>query len=120
MAEQQLHHQQGPAEATPVRRSTARLRLAGTVCWDERHANMTNPRKPQENLTAAAHDPRRDGVPTDISVSQDVSRVSPRSPAGQRGVAPVWSLASRTASLAAPAATFGARAGATTAANDIR
>ena len=82
---------------------------------------MTNPRKPQENLTAAAHDPRRDGVPTDISVSPDVSRVSPRSPAGQRGVPPVaWSLASRTASLAAPAATFGARRGATTPANGVR
>ena len=82
---------------------------------------MTNPRKPQENLTAPAHDPRGDGVPTDISVSAEALRVSPRSPAGQRGMPlVVWSLASRTASLAAPAATFGVRQGAATPGSDVR
>ena len=82
---------------------------------------MTNPRKPDEDLTAPAHDPRGDGVPADISVSAEVLRVSPPSPAGQRGTLPVvWSLASRTASLAAPAATFGGRQGATTPGSDVR
>jgi hypothetical protein len=82
---------------------------------------MTNPRKPQENLTVPAHDPRGDGVPADISVSPEVMRVSRRSAAGQRAMPPVvWSLASRTASLAAPAATFGVRQGATTPGSDVR
>ena len=82
---------------------------------------MTNPRNPQENPTVPAHDPRGDGVPADISVSAEVLRVSPRSAAGQRAMPPVvWSLASRTASLAAPAATFGVRQGATTPGSDVR
>jgi hypothetical protein len=82
---------------------------------------MTNPRKPQENLTVPAQDPRGDGVRADISVSAEVWRVSRRSAAGQRAMPPVgWSLASRTASLAAPAATFGVRQGATTPGSDVR
>lgn len=78
---------------------------------------MTNPRKPREDLTAPDHDPRGDGVPADISLL----RASPRSPLGQCGTLPVvWSPASRTASLAAPAATFGVRQGATTPGSDVR
>jgi hypothetical protein len=82
---------------------------------------MTNPRKPHEDLTAPDHDPQGDCVPADISLSAEVLRVSPRSPAGQCGMLPVvWSRASRTASLAAPAATFGVRQGATNPGSDVR
>lgn len=58
---------------------------------------MMNASKPNEDLTAPIRDPRGD-----------------RSPADPTGTPPVvWSPASRTASLAAPAATFGVRQEAT-------
>ena len=81
---------------------------------------MTNPRKPHENQTAPDHNPRGDCVPADISLSAEVLQVSPRSALGPCTLPGVWSLASRTASLAAPAATFGVLAGATTPGRDVR
>jgi hypothetical protein len=93
----------------------------GVECSNCGRANMTNPRKPNEGLTAPDYDPRGDGVPADIGLSAEGLRVGPRSPLGQCGTLPVvWSLASRTASLAAPAATFGVRQGATTLGSDVR
>jgi hypothetical protein len=72
--------------------------LPDKVCWDERHANMMNASTPIEDLTAPILDPRGDRLPADTT-----------------GTPPeVWSQASRTASLAGPAATFGARQDATT------
>lgn len=54
---------------------------------------MMNASKPNEDLTAPIRDPRGDRFPADMT-----------------GTVPaVWSQASRTASLAAPAATFGVR-----------
>ena len=65
---------------------------------------MMNASKPNEDLTAPMGDPRGDRLPSDMT-----------------GTPPeVWSEASRTASLAAPAATFGVRQGATPAGSDVR
>jgi hypothetical protein len=82
---------------------------------------MTNPRKPHKDPIAPDHDPRGDCVPAHISLTAQELRISPRPSASQRGTHPVvWSLASRTASLAAPAATFGGRPGATNPGSDVR
>lgn len=71
---------------------------------------MMNASKPDEDLTAPVRDPRGDRLPADVSASAEALQVSQEHPAGQGSTPPeVWSQASRTASLAAPAATFGLR-----------
>jgi hypothetical protein len=68
---------------------------------------MMNASKINEDLTASIDDPRGDRSAADISASAETPPV-------------VWSQASRTASLAGPAATFGARQDAATQGSDVR
>ena len=68
---------------------------------------MMNASKPHEDLTAPIRDPRGDRFPADVGSSAET-------------LPKVWSEASRTASLAAPAATFGVRQDATAQDSDAR